>query len=380
MIVKTLYSRDSKDSVRVWKIELDGEKYRQHYGLLDGKIVETGWTYPKVKNAGKANETSLEEQAKKEVAALVKKQLKLNYFENLEDIDKGFLEPQLAKPCKDYIDDVDWASGQIVDHKLNGICCIITRKGAFSRRNEQFFAIPHILEELGNLFDLYPDAYFHGELFNPKHVTELNKIAELVAVTRKEKDISPELLQKSKEIVEYHLYDGYGFLDLSKEDNGFDRRYRLQVFVKAGGFKSIKCIESSMVYSLDEMKAKAEAYIKTGGEGVIIRDPKAPYVHKRTKALLKFKKSESAEFKVISIEEGEANWAGCAKFAWCELPDGKKDNKFKTNIKGSQEYLREVFKNRDSYVGKTITVEYQELSPYNTPLIPYTDLLIRNYE
>lgn len=380
MIIKTLYSRDSKDSIRVWKIELDGDKYRQHYGLLDGKIVETGWTYPKVKNVGKTNETNPEEQAKKEVAALIKKQLKLNYFEKLEDVDKGFLGPQLAKPCKDYIDDVDWASGQIVDHKLNGICCVITKKGAFSRKNEQFFAIPHILEELKDVFELFPDAYFHGELFNPKHVTELNKIAELVAVTRKEKDITEDLLKKSRDIIEHWIYDGYGFLGLEQADTGLDRRTHLESFVKSRKFNYIKCVNWTRVYSREQMEEYAKDYISAGGEGVIIRDPKAPYVHKRTKALLKFKKSESAEFKVISIEEGEANWAGCAKFAWCELPNGKKDNKFKTNIKGSQDYLRGVFRNRESYVGKVIIVEFQEYSPYNTPLIPYTDLLVRDYE
>ena len=96
--------------------------------------------------------------------------------------------------------------------------------------------------------------------------------------------------------------------------------------------------------------------------------------------LLKFKKSESDEFKVIGFEEGEADWAGAAKAVWCELPNGLKDNKFKSNLRGSLGELKEVWNNQSKYIGQMITVDYQELSPFNTPLIPYSSLLIRTYE
>lgn len=373
-----LYSRNVNGSVQVWWAEQIGDSYIQSYGQLDGKIVTTEPTKCLPKNVGRANETSGEDQAEKEVAALIKKKLKTGYFERLEDIDKAELEPQLAKPCKDYIEKVDWSVGQIVDQKLNGICCVITSRGAFSRRGEQFFAIPHILEELAPFFAENPSAYLHGELFNPEYVNQLNKIAELVAVTRKEKDINQALLDESRRMVQYHLYENYNFGGVVVSDPGLKRREVLdQSFV---GFQYVKTIQYKICYSFSEMHGYADAYMKAGGEGVIIRNPLAPYQHKRTKDLLKFKKQESAEFKIISIEEGSANWKGCAKFAWCELPNGIRDDKFKTNIKGSQEELRRVFERRDEYVGKIITVEFQELSPYNVPLIPYSDLLVRDYE
>ena len=384
-----LYSRDSKGKIRVWWLELENNAYRQHYGVNDGKIVTTGWSYAEIKNGGKTNETTPAEQAKLECDALVVKQLKSNYFENVDDVDKGFLEPQLAKPCKDYIAKVDWSEGQIVDQKLNGIACIITKKNgkvrAVSRKNEEFFAIPHILEDLEGFFKVNPDAYLHGELFNPEYVNELNKIAELVAVTRKEKDITPELLAESKRMVQYHIYDAYGFsskgLSVNVNSTGGDRRNALICeFFRSPKYNFIKSIEYQTCYSFAEMEIYYKQYVAAGGEGVIIRNPKAPYQHKRTKDLLKYKKSESEEFEVISIEEGEANWAGCAKFVWLKLPKGLKDKKFKSNVKGSQEHLREVLKNKDKYVGKMVTVEFQEYSPYNTPLIPYTDLLVRDYE
>jgi len=375
-----LYSRDSKGKIRVWSVEIDGAKYRQHHGLLDGKIVTTAFTEAKAKNINKANETTPEEQAKLEVDALIVKQLKSNYFEDIKDVDKGYLEPQLAKPCKKYIDKVKWEDGQIVDDKLNGICCQITKKGAFSRENEEFFAIPHIKQELEIIIEKFPEAFFHGELFNFAYVTQLDKIAEIVSVVRKEKDITPELLAESKRMVEYHLYDGYGFWGIKKEDNGLDRRTHLEAFIKANKFKYIKCVNWDRLYSFKAMEERFNKYVATGGEGVIIRNPKASYQHSRTKDLLKFKKSESAEFEVIEIEEGDADWKGCAKAVWCKLPNGKRTDRFKSNIKGEREHLRKVFNEKEKYKGEMITVDFQEYSSYGVPLIPYTDMLIRNYE
>lgn len=375
-----LYKRNSNRSIQVWWIETEGAKYRTSTGKLDGKIVTTEWRECEPKNLGKANETSGEIQATMEAEACIVKQLKSNYFKSIEDIDTGFLPPQLAKPCKEYIEDVDWAAGQIVDQKLNGIACVITRHGAFSRKNEIFYAIPHILEDLEAFFERFPNAYLHGELYNEKHVNELNKIAELVAVTRKEKDITPELLEKSRAITEYHLYDGYGFLGLTAEENGYNRRMALTALFSAENFKFVKPVKYTTCFSFEQMKKYADDYIASGGEGVIIRDPKAPYHHKRTKSLLKFKKFESEEFKVISVEEGSANWKGCAKFVWCENPKGIREQKFKSNISGTQSDLRKAFENCDSYIGKMITVDFQEYSPYLTPLIPYTNLLVRDYE
>lgn len=376
----TLYSRNSNGSTQVWWIEQDEDSYRQHYGRLDGKIVTKGWSFGQIKNEGKTNETTTEEQASLEIAALYEKQKKKNYFENIADIDSGFLEPQLAKPCKKYIDDVKWEDGQIVDSKLNGICCLSTIKGCFSRKNEQFFAIPHIVKELETVFNEFPSAFLHGELFNPEYVTQLNKIAELVAVTRKEKDLTDELLIESERMVLLYLYDGYNFTGVDQADGNLDRRTHLESYIKSKKFKYIKCVEWKRVYSFDDMQNYFAEYVKTGGEGVIIRNPNAPYQHKRTKDLLKFKKSESDEFEVINFEEGEADWAGCAKAVWCKLPNGLKDIKFKSNLRGSQEELREVWNKPEKYIGQMITVDYQELSPYLCPLIPFSSLLIRNYE
>lgn len=372
-----LYTRNTNGSINVWWAEVTGNAYTTSYGQVDGKIQTALPIYAKGKNGGKANETTDAQQAIVEVNALYKKQRKSNYFDDIDDIDTGFLQCQLATPCADYIDKVDWKSGQIVDHKLNGFACIITAKGAFTRKNEQYHSIPHILKELKPFFDKFPNGYLQGELFNEKYVTELNKIAELIAVTRQPKDITPELLAESERIVQYHIYDGYNSQTITAATDGMTRRSAMSIWLEKQHFKYLKPIIWKVVYSFAEMEAIFKAYVAKGGEGVIIRDPKAPYYHKRTRALLKYKKLEDAEFKIIEICEGKGNWQGCAKKVWCELPNGKREKKFKSNIEGMREHLRKMFNERDRYVGKWITVRFQEYSPFNVPLIPYTDMVVR---
>lgn len=376
-----LYARGANDSVLQWQIEVQGANYRSTSGQVGGALVTAAWTTAVGKNEGKANETSGEQQAQTEAQAKFDKKKKQNYFENRADIDSGFLEPQLAKPNKEYIDDVVWSDGPLIDDKLNGFACIITRHGAFTRANEQYHSIPHILEDYAEFFRDNPDGYVQGELFNNRYVQELNKIAELIAVTRQPKDIDAALLAESRRIVEFHWYDGYGFNGSKRETPLFMRRNSVDGMISYYGFKHVKPVIYTRCYSFGAMKERAEKYIATGGEGVIIKNPHAPYQHKRTKDLLKWKKSEDAEFRIVSDEnpfkEGKGNSKGCAEAVWCELPKGIKAKRFKANVEGPKDRLRDFFNHPEKFRGKWITVRFQEYSPYNVPLIPYTDMLQR---
>ena len=151
----TLYLRDNLDRVRVWYIKQNGADYSVCSGLKDGQHTETDPTTCKGKNIGKANETSPTEQATKQIEALYKKQIDSNYFEDINEIDNGWLEPQLAHPFKKYPNylDLSGKSKVIVDYKLNGVCCLATKKGLYSRTNKRFYSIPHIEKALAPIFE-----------------------------------------------------------------------------------------------------------------------------------------------------------------------------------------------------------------------------------
>ncbi len=110
-----LYTRNTNGSINEWWAEVDGASYRTMYGRLDGKLVTTLPIFTIAKNVGKTNATTPEEQAFLEVEQLYKKQRKLNYFDDIKDVDTGFLEPQLAKPGKDFLEKIDWSKKHIID-------------------------------------------------------------------------------------------------------------------------------------------------------------------------------------------------------------------------------------------------------------------------
>ena len=109
MELTTLYSRTSTGAVQQWIIEIEGDKYRTHFGQVDGKQQTTSWTTCKPKNEGRANATSADIQAMREAIALWRKKKESGCFEDINDIDKmTFTEPMLAKKYEDYADKIQF--------------------------------------------------------------------------------------------------------------------------------------------------------------------------------------------------------------------------------------------------------------------------------
>jgi hypothetical protein len=235
----------------------------------------------------------------------------------------------------------------------------------------------------------YPNMYIHGELYNPEYITQLNRLVKLVSVARKEKDITEEILAQSEIMVQLHVYDGYGF-ELGGKYYGPEvplKERRAALFELIRNYPYVYSVVYEECSSEEEMKTFADAYISAfKGEGVVVKDPQGTYQHKRSVQCLKYKKWEDAEFEVVELLEGSGNWAGRVKMAVCKLPvaNGNLEEgvTFRSNVEGPQEHLRGLWNRRAEWneKGKRVTVRFQEFSEYGVPLIPYTDLLERNYE
>jgi DNA ligase-1 len=93
-----------------------------------------------------------------------------------------------------------------------------------------------------------------------------------------------------------------------------------------------------------------------------------PYENKRSKFLLKRKEFMDAEFIIKGVREGEGNRKGTAGYMEFVNAQGKY---FKSNIKGDFGYLKEVYKERHTLVGKTATIKFFNYTPDNIPRFPY---------
>jgi ATP-dependent DNA ligase len=353
-----LYSRDSKDGIRVWWAEVEGDKYRQHYGLLDGKIITTAWSYAEVKNFDKKNQTTAEEQAVKETEALIKKQLKTGYHEKLEDIDnQQFVEPMLAKKFEDRKDKIEYPVG--LQCKLNGSRCIATSKGLFTRKGEKYISVPHIENSLRDFFKKWPDAVLDGELLGDGFKTALNETMKLV---RKTVHVSAEDLEKSEKLVKYWVYDAYGFCGIDKKTpyrNG--RAPAIYEALKNNPY--YRPVNTIMCRSEEEVYKEFDKLVANQEEGAIIRILDKPYENKRSSFLLKLKPEDDGDAIIVDITEGSADWAGTGKRITLNW-NGKI---FDATLKGSYEEAREFLQNKHKYIGREVEFLYMGLTGLGTP-------------
>ena len=364
-----LYARDSVGNVRVWRMEQEGGRYRTVSGVKGGDLVTSEWTVAKPKNVGKRNETTGEEQAASEVESRYKKQRKTGYFDDIKDIDKAqYVEPMLAKLYKDYHDEIDLSLGEwILQTKYNGHRCVATKDGLFTRKGEKYFSCPHIEEALRPFFKEHPGAVLDGELFNEKFRQSLNEISKLV---RKTVNITEVDLNRSRELVHYYVYDGYGF-GLDKEHPYHERKQWIDSHV-VGKYTHVAAVEDFSLKSGEDLDRHYNGLVDEGHEGAILRHRGMKYEHKRSKSLLKVKPEDDDEAEIVDIIEGEGNWSGTGKVIKLRW----KGREFDATFKGTREEATEFLKERKKWVGRTVTFLYNGLTGLGTP--NYARVDIRN--
>jgi ATP-dependent DNA ligase len=385
--LQILYKRANTGKIQQWQIFIDGNAYYTIAGQVGGKLTQTKPSFAEAKNVGKANETTANEQALVEATAKWQHKLDHGYSKNQETVDStGYEEPMLAHKFVDYADEVTYPNW--VDDKLNGVRCKIKKNNPTSRKNKPFNTIPHIVKELQPFYDQYPNLYLDGELFNPNLKNkqgriDLGDMVKLISVAIKPKDVTPELLAKSEKLVQYHVYDGFGFNGITEETSFIERRKALNKLLK--GLKYVFVVKYTECKNRAEVDALLAQSKKEKREGIIIRWGDCAYEYKRSKSLLKYKNWITEEFEIVEIQEGDADWAGCAKRAVFKLPnpvmgrDGKPQSTFAAGIEGDRKRAQEWFKNRKEIVGKLGSVTFGEYSKYGVPLTPVLEC-IRNYE
>jgi DNA ligase-1 len=368
----TLYTRSSGGALQEWTVEVDGNRYRTIAGQVGGTLTTSSWTVCEGKNIGRSNETTPEKQAAADAKSKWKKKKKEGGSETVEAAGKTeWIKPMLAQTwqkLKKYPPFPLYAQ-----RKYNGMRCVISARGMYTRKGEKIISAPHIFEALRHLFIEQPDLVLDGELYNHTLGENLNRIIKLV---RKTKHTTPEIIAESKRLIKFYLYDGYNVNGLGKEIPYLQRRQALNIL----------CAEYPEVYLTETVEVKTQAELdaffevcKTEKyEGEMIR-VNGPYeTGKRSKYLIKRKDFIDEEFVCLGVNEGTGNAAGMAATFTCKTEDG---TIFYSNLKGSDTLMREIWANPDKYIGKEFTCVFQNYSEFGVPQFPYIDpTLARDYE
>ena len=349
MKLNTLFSRATNGKVNEFIIEVEDDKYRTTSGYTDGVKTTSKWTMCEAKSY-----CSSSEQALKEAQAIHRKKIETGSFENVADIDnETYFEPMLAQDWHKQKSKVKYPIYS--QPKLDGIRCIVKKDGMWSRNGKKIISAPHIYEAMKHLFTVNPNLIFDGELYADKFANDFNAICSLVKKTKP----TVEDLNESAVKIEYHIYD----LPSCKET--FVERYTALVEMSLPD--CCKRVRTDVCGDEDIVNDWYEDYIEWGYEGQMIRLDKL-YENKRSKSLLKHKSFIDEEYTILGIEEGIGNKTGMVGSFIFKTKEGKQ---FNSSPKFNWEECTEMWKQKQTLIGKSATVKYFNLTPDGIPRFPY---------
>ena len=354
MKLNTLYKRSVNGKVNEWTVEIENNCFRTISGYTDGVKTTSEWTCCSGKNTGKKNATTPEQQALAEAKAMWTKKLELGSYESIDDIDTPkFFNPMLAHKFEDHKDKIEYPVYS--QPKLDGIRCIVRADGMWSRNGKKIISAPHIFESLKPLFESNPDLIFDGELYADKFANDFNAICSLV---KKTKPTSNDLA-KSKESIQYHIYD------LPSCSGTFTQRNK--ALIDIGVPRGCVIVTTDKVNNENELMGCYSAYVGWGYEGQMIRLDKE-YESKRSKSLLKHKSFIDEEYTILDVVEGEGNKTG---MVGSFIFKSKTGHIFNSSPKFNWEECKAMWNNKNELIGKSATVKYFNLTPDGVPRFPY---------
>lgn len=356
----SLFGQSSKNKVKVWSGEVTGSSSLAtmiiEHGYLDGKQQREERVFSTGKNIGKANETTPFEQACKELESLANKKRDSGYGESISeipDMSKGFFLPMLAHTWADHSQKIRFPA--IAQPKFDGARMLCRKEGKdifmWTRKGKPITTLKEIAKSLCDI--LTDGETFDGEIY--KHGWSFQRI--ISAIKKRSADTS---------LLEYHIYD-------SPNNLPYDER-----FVNRWGVCNIDQIKyldedrkivlspTIKISSREELFLLEDKAIEALYEGLMVRNYRSKYEYKnRSYDLLKLKRFEDSDYKILGGKEGSGRDAGTVIFS-CEK-DGKS---FDVRPTGTIEERTEYFKNLNKYIGKLLTVKHQGFTDDGLPRFP----------
>ena len=269
---------------------------------------------------------------------------------------------------------IDFSEKVFIQPKLDGVRCIFTKDGAYSRTGKEFHNLQHIKIDLEKFFEQQPHTVLDGELYNHDLRDDFEQIISLV---RKQKPTDEDRLNAHK-LIQYHVYDMC--LNYSKVSESLSYANRLNWLLSSKNLwsDSVISVETYCVNKYEEAaNMHYDGFLKQGYEGSILR-LNGPYEQKRSYNLQKFKDFSDTEATIIGYEAGKGKFTGLiGKFLMID-DDGIE---FGCPIGKGYNYddRRFILNNIHDYMGQRATFTYFERTKagsYRHPLYK----TIRNYE
>ena len=361
----TLYATEKNGSIRIWNAQVvkknDSVFSIISYGRMDGKQQISELEYTSGKNIGRANETSPFQQAILETDRKWRDKMEKENYSTIQQKQTTQYFPMLAATysvIKPKRNDITFPC--FVQPKLDGLRCITYRSNGSivtqSRTGTYFDTLSYLRYSLESLFNEFPTLILDGELYTDQIPFET--LAGLI----KKKKLTEQDHVTLQQYVRYHVYD------IIDETLPFQERLKtLTSILQNPSWNSyLKPVETYEVHNQPEFKEYFTSFVQHGYEGIMLRNKQGLYRQGyRSNDLQKYKEFEESEYPIIGFEEGIGRDEGCV--IWICKSEHKE---FRVRPKGTLEQRKEWFSHGNEYIGKQLTVIYQELSEQGVPRFP----------
>ena len=241
-----------------------------------------------------------------------------------------------------------------VQPKLDGVRLLVSKDGGISRTGK---IIPGT-EILGK--GLEPGQYVDGEAFDP------NLNFEELTSTFKTDPLK----------LKFHVFD---FFDLraealARDKMTFEQRWE---YVKDSIYNPhYEYVKTTLVKSKKDLPLVHQKHVEEGHEGTMIRDKDSMYeVGQRSNYLLKHKDFQTEEYEITGAKTGHGRDANAVVWV-CKTQD---DREFTVRPEGTILQREEDYRNHEKFMGKMLTVRFQNLTALGVPRFP-VGVTIRDYE
>ena len=211
----------------------------------------------------------------------------------------------------------------LASEKLDGVFCLARynpdyecpseKVTIYSRTGEVYTSMEHLKEELCTLMKITGSDYIIFEAYYPFIPQPI-----ISGWCRDTKEQHPELRA--------YVHDCLSIDEFNGEFNTpYEKRVEILMapFIINRDFRRVFPISQTFVYDEDQLWKLADDVWARGGEGLVLREPTAPYCPgKRNYTMLKVKKGVSYDLKVVALEEGKGKYKNMVGKLVCRWKNG----------------------------------------------------------
>ena len=216
---------------------------------------------------------------------------------------------------------------------------------AKTRAGEEYFN-PVLFKEMMN----FPDGYYMGEL----------------TIDGESRFTGNGLINSLNPPLDKIIFTCWDFLTFDEytgkvKTSYIDRFNRLQNLIESRDFKQVKLVENHIVNNVSEALKQVSLWMSEGLEGGVLKDFNNTFKNGTSNTQLKIKLKVDAEMRITGFTEGTPGTKREGKIGAIQFAND--EGTIKGQCSGfSDAELEEFSKNKDSLIGKIISVEFNDIT------------------